>query len=238
MSIIRIAKKKNPFVMIDKACLEDPRLSWKAKGLLAYLLSRPDDWNVQVNHLIRQSTDGRDAVYAAIKELREYGYCYRSPDKIKGEGGKFIGYEYTVYETSEKPYTGFPDTENPDVNNKDSTDINEEEEQPPNIFKLYEQNIGPMVPTIAQDMDDLSKELPAFWFEEAFKIAAANGARNWAYCKAILLKWKAKGFGYDDRPKKGKNHAAKGNIQPDERTKEQEQRDLELARKLVERRRA
>ena len=39
------------FVIVDQRAIEDSRLSWAASGLLAYLLSRPDDWRVPVNEL-------------------------------------------------------------------------------------------------------------------------------------------------------------------------------------------
>jgi len=75
MSIIRIAKRDNPYVQIDHRVLEDERLSWKAKGLLAYLLSKPRDWRVMSEDLVAKATDGRDAVKAAMRELRDAGYA-------------------------------------------------------------------------------------------------------------------------------------------------------------------
>jgi len=209
MSIIRVAKKHNPFVQIDKTCLEDRRLSWKAKGLLAYLLSRPDNWNLQINHIVQQSTDGRDAVYSAINELRTYGYCYRSPEKVKNESGKFTGYEYTVYEIPE-PYTGFPDMEKPDmenpyVNNKDSNKNElkfEEEEATAELSQLYTQNLGMITPIAAEWIREAVEEYPKEWYRPAFEEAVKNNARTWNYISAILKRWKAKGFRNDDRPKK------------------------------------
>ncbi len=43
-TIVRVNKRSNPYVVIDKTALNDDRLSWKAKGVLCYLLSLPDDW--------------------------------------------------------------------------------------------------------------------------------------------------------------------------------------------------
>jgi len=76
--IIRVAKNKdNPYVMMNKTGLNDPRLSFKAKGILAYLLSKPDDWKVMVEELINSSADGKRAVYSGLKELETYGYIKR-----------------------------------------------------------------------------------------------------------------------------------------------------------------
>jgi hypothetical protein len=48
---IRRAARRHRFVIVDQAAVEDTRLSWAARGLLAYLLSWPDDWKVLVNDL-------------------------------------------------------------------------------------------------------------------------------------------------------------------------------------------
>ncbi len=57
--------------------LRDPRLSWKAKGIAAYLLSKPPGWQIWTGDLIRRSTDGYAAVLAGLKELETYGYLKR-----------------------------------------------------------------------------------------------------------------------------------------------------------------
>ncbi|MDH7577171.1 MAG: hypothetical protein QHH75_04925 [Bacillota bacterium] len=114
--IIRTRKRKNPYAVIDKAFLSNVKLSWKAKGLLSYLLSKPDDWKIYVKDLINQSTDGRDAVYAGLKELEVQGYLERK--KIRDDKGKILGYEYIIYERpantgKENPFPENPDTGNP-----------------------------------------------------------------------------------------------------------------------------
>ena len=45
-TIVKIKKRTHPFAMIDARALNDPRISWKAKGLHAYLMSKPKDWRV------------------------------------------------------------------------------------------------------------------------------------------------------------------------------------------------
>ncbi|MEV2909470.1 helix-turn-helix domain-containing protein [Paenibacillus larvae] len=77
-TIIRTNKHENPYVMIDKYGFNDERLSWKAKGLLGYLLSKPDDWQIYECDLIKQSADGRDSVRTALRELEKFGYLTRA----------------------------------------------------------------------------------------------------------------------------------------------------------------
>lgn len=89
--------------------IEDPRLSWKSTGILCYLLSRTDDWQVRISDLcnrknpIDPKTDkplrgnGEKAVRNAITELMHYGYIVRGK-AIKNAQGKWDGIEYTVFE--------------------------------------------------------------------------------------------------------------------------------------------
>jgi len=72
----------------------------------------------------------------------------------------------------------------------------------PNIFALYEQNIGLLQPLIAEELREAEKTYPAAWIEEAFKIAVERNARNWRYIKAILERWAREGKD-DGAPKRG-----------------------------------
>jgi len=63
----------------------------------------------------------------------------------------------------------------------------------PNIFKLYEENIGPLTPLIADMLKEAEGLYREEWFEEAFTIAVKNNKRNWKYIEAILKRWKEEG---------------------------------------------
>ncbi|MBN2085981.1 MAG: DnaD domain protein [Anaerolineales bacterium] len=65
----------------------------------------------------------------------------------------------------------------------------------PNIFTLYEQNIGMLTPMVAEILRDAEKEYPAGWIEEAVRIAVEHNARSWKYIAAILARWKKEGRG-------------------------------------------
>lgn len=75
----------------------------------------------------------------------------------------------------------------------------------PNIFTLYEQNIGVLTPIIADTLVDAEKTYSAGWIEEAMKIAVERNARNWRFIEAILRSWKEKG-----RDEKDQRSAAEG----------------------------
>lgn len=104
MSILKIKKRSERFAVISTNILEDKNLSWKAKGLLSYLLSRPEDWTVRIQDLIKRSTDGRDAVKSALRELREVGYAelIREQDSK----GRLKGTSYLIHEIPQQPTDG------------------------------------------------------------------------------------------------------------------------------------
>lgn len=88
--------RKN-FTVISNRTLADERLSWEARGLLAYLLSKPDNWRVSVKHLVKISPNcGRVKTYRIIKELEDYGYL--TQEQTHDDGGKFGEMERVVHE--------------------------------------------------------------------------------------------------------------------------------------------
>lgn len=63
----------------------------------------------------------------------------------------------------------------------------------PNIFALYEQNVGLLTPIISEELKEAEGEYPADWIEEAFREAVEHNVRNWKYIHAILGRWKTEG---------------------------------------------
>lgn len=63
----------------------------------------------------------------------------------------------------------------------------------PNVFRLYEENIGPLTPMIADALKDAEETYHAEWIAEAIELAVKNNKRNWKYCEAILKRWKDEG---------------------------------------------
>jgi DnaD/phage-associated family protein len=65
--------------------------------------------------------------------------------------------------------------------------------EPPNIFRLYEENFGPLTPIIAEALKEAEASYPATWIEEAIHIAIGNNVRRWRYVEAILRSWQEEG---------------------------------------------
>jgi len=106
-------KRTENFTVIPNEFLHSKTLSFKAKGILSYLLSLPADWELHVSQLATIASDGRDSVYNGILELVEAKYIWRRPRSGTEPGG----WEYFVYDApqSDCPFTENPNTENPDT---------------------------------------------------------------------------------------------------------------------------
>lgn len=73
----------------------------------------------------------------------------------------------------------------------------------PNVFTLYEQNVGLLLPMVAEELKDAAERYPAEWMEAAFREAVQQNKRSWSYIRAILKRWESEGKG-------GQAHGAHG----------------------------
>jgi hypothetical protein len=110
MEVIRVIKNKN-YTTISNQLFKNKGISLKAKGLMAYLLSLPNDWDLSINGIVSTSMEGRGSIGNIFKELIAAGYIERIQIRDKG---KFVGYDYFVFEQPKpnKPITDKPITEN------------------------------------------------------------------------------------------------------------------------------
>lgn len=109
------------FTIIRNEALRDERLSYRARGILAYVLSQPPDWRGSAEEIANAAPkgEGRDAVRRALRELEEAGYLIRV--KVRDENGRFVsmvcwrGYHTSsqVNDTAEEFPQVTPATENP-----------------------------------------------------------------------------------------------------------------------------
>ena len=117
MNIVKREKSKN-YTTISNVFLRDKNLSIKAKGLLAVVMSLPEDWDFTINGICSVLKEGKTAIYSAIQELKDCGYC--NVDICRNEKGIITGNDYTFREFpnegnpySEEPHSDFRHTGNP-----------------------------------------------------------------------------------------------------------------------------
>lgn len=85
-TIVRSDKSAGHFTQIANELLRDERLSYRARGIGAAILSRPDDWTFTADRLTREGREGRDAVRAALRELETFGYLKRRKTRDRDTG--------------------------------------------------------------------------------------------------------------------------------------------------------
>ena len=136
MSMIRGVKDRRfRFTQTLNSMHDDPNISLKAKGFIAYCLRKPEDWVVHVKQLASVLKEGEDALYSAISECIKNGYAYRY--QPRGKDGRVLKVIFSISDSKEEilerlkelekeeefkeslPLRGFPDPENPDPENPD-----------------------------------------------------------------------------------------------------------------------
>ena len=110
MDVVRVIKNKD-YTTICNRIFKDKRLSLKAKGLIAMLLSFSDKWKLSINGLESILKEGRTSIRSTMNELIKFGYVERK--QIRKEG-MFIGVNYTVFESPklQKPTADFTISQN------------------------------------------------------------------------------------------------------------------------------
>ena len=129
---MRVEKmKRSGFTIINNGVLNNTQLSWKAKGLFAYLWSQSDSWDFYEVEVLKHSTDGRASLRAGLRELEEHGYLkrYRKRDD-KGilRESKWILSEQPMFDFPklDKPTLDYPTLDNRTLTstNQNNTNLN------------------------------------------------------------------------------------------------------------------
>lgn len=120
-------KIEHGYTTMPRAALEDARLSYEARGLLGYLLAKPNDWRVHVTDLCKAAGPkacGRERIYRILDELKAAGYI--AFGQARGADGRKLPGEYTVTDepgsipTVESPQSEKPDAAQPDAAQPDA----------------------------------------------------------------------------------------------------------------------
>ena len=174
MAIIKHDTHLRCYTVMNNACLQDPTMSLKAKGLYAYLMSLPEDWVLHQTELKRHFKDGRDSIRTAIYELIEKGYVTKVD--TRNELGQIVDCTYTVYETpngvAEKPITENPTSVNPSI-------------QSTNVNKVLSNTNS----CVAEEKPKRTRKPFTTCYEQVLAICIKNGFKGMNNTEGELAKW-------------------------------------------------
>lgn len=222
MSIVRVNKEDKYFSASNEP-FNDERLLWETRGLIGYLLSKPNHWTIRFDDLLKHGPGRRDKVRKMLRDAQVHGYLNRQ--RVTRQDGTFY-WLWDLYESpslnptrqtsggfsvSGEPVTDLPQVEKPVtgkptdvvITDKANTESDDEGTPPaPNIYTLYEQNIGALTPLLADTLKDAEQTYPQPWIADAMLLAVKNNKRNWKYCEAILRRWNTEGKDDGQKPAK------------------------------------
>ena len=218
MSIVRV-KKDTKYFTASNEPFNDVRLSWETRGLMGYLLSKPNNWQIRMEDLAKAGPAGSFKLRRMLSEARQYGYVNRI--RVSVENNKF-DWISEVYESpslnpnpsktiikAKKASGGFPTSGSPTSGKLPDIVITEsiitedevdgamtQHERYLYLKQLYAENITPkIVPIMDQLLINFSKTYEdPLWYMEAFEIYVKNAAGSWKYIEAICENWTLNGF--------------------------------------------
>ena len=211
MAIIR-QKRKERFSIVDNKVIEDERLSFKARGLLIYMLSKPDDWKFYTEELAKRSNkDGISAIKTALNEIEDAGYLTRKQGHKKN--GQFTSQDWILTDTStippqvekplaDKPLAGKALADNqplPNTDFKPNTDrsLIGDQHTTQDVFDLWQSNWGFPNGIAQQDLTEWINEFGADLVTFAITYALRRNVKSTGadrYLDQLLKAYKKKGI--------------------------------------------
>tara|TARA_R100001369_G_scaffold90771_1_gene130280 strand:- start:22 stop:690 length:669 start_codon:yes stop_codon:yes gene_type:complete len=177
MDVVRVIKSKD-YTTICNRIFKDKRLSLKAKGLLAMLLSFSDHWDLSIMGLETILKEGRTSIRSTLNELIINGYVER--EQIR-KNGMFLGVDYTVFESPklEKPISVKSKTQDNlqvsnNIINNQSNKVNNKNDFYNDIFSFKEYS------------EDMKLEFFEFWSEPTKKgILKKDLQKTWSTSRRL-----------------------------------------------------
>jgi len=170
MATLRVAKRER-FTVVNRSTVNDDNLSFRARGILVWLLDKPDDWTCNSETLAAQGKEGRDAIRTALAELEEHGYLERN--KRQDDKGQWST-EWVIHETPDagKPVAGSPVLGKPGPITEDCKPNTETERTPPTPQG------GSALATLDPAFEDLWRRFPRKVGKPAARRAFKAAAKN------------------------------------------------------------
>lgn len=164
-NIIRVEKNQD-YTVINNTSLYDERLSWKAKAIHVFMLSKPDNWTFYNEEMVKWAKDGLDSFSSGLKELKKFGYVKK--EQRRGQNGKFewVTVVYEVPQESAEQSPSEPPTEKPSMENPPTEEPYTEKPsmgnpsvEKPSMEKPFVEN-PELLSTYTPSTDSLSTDIP------------------------------------------------------------------------------
>lgn len=178
------------FTQIPNAWVRDKRLSHRARGVLAVILSHRDGWETTTQYLVENGSEGRNAIRTALNELCDVGYLRYEP--IPGEGGKLVGSRYVTQIPPGDQESTHRETENravgvPGARKSTTKNTNPKEHQK----KEHQKESAPAGDAPAAEVERVKDQHPAHVIAQraydathgALKFMAVRSVAQWAIDK-------------------------------------------------------
>ena len=186
-------KKERNYTVLDNTFLKDKSLSWKAKGLMAYFLSLPDDWTIHFSEIEKHATDGKASLRSAINELKEKGYLKAEQKRVENRFAEMVytiienpaeGFPLTDFQKTEKQKTGNQFTENQPLQNTNNNKLLKGQ----NTYcscSIQQQFKKPTIKEIQDYCSERGNKINAEYFFDYYE------AKGWLVGKGKMKDWKA-----------------------------------------------
>ena len=163
---------KNRYGTIPNDLLNSIHISFKAKGMYAYIQSKPDNWEFSAERISKQVKEGLPSVISALKELENFGYLARN--RYQNNKGFWV-VDYLLYEIpiEENLITGKPNEENPNIGKQSNISNIDYSKQEDNIYTNNKERVVKdkqisfydMVTMVQSEIGDEYDNFVSYWME-------------------------------------------------------------------------
>ena len=161
---------KNRYGTIPNDLLNSIHISFKAKGMYAYIQSKPDNWEFSAERISKQVKEGLPSVISALKELENFGYLARN--RYQNNKGFWV-VDYLLYEIpiEENLITGKPNEENPNIgkqSNNSNIDYSKQEDNnyTNNKERVVKESFSEMLSPHLHELKDEYSNFFYYWTEK------------------------------------------------------------------------
>lgn len=118
-----ISNRSGGYTVVSTKAMRSTALSLKAKGLYAFIMSLPSDWDFSMSGIVTQLQEGEKSIRSCIAELIDAGYCKREP--VRDSQGRFVKTKFVFYEepVAQEPLADYPLADNGKVDKEQNKDI-------------------------------------------------------------------------------------------------------------------